>query len=49
VQTLPFCTVAFDGCIVAEAGHGMTPFFVFNTLPFGVFVAAEFEFLLDTS
>ena len=41
--------VAFDGGVVAEAGHGMTPFFIFDALPLGVFAAAEFEFLLDTS
>ena len=37
--------VAFDGLVVTETGHGMTPFFVFDTLPLGVFFAAEFEFL----
>ena len=37
--------VAFDGGVIAEAGHGMAPFFVFNTLPLGVFAVTEFEFL----
>ena len=37
--------VAFDSGVVAEAGHWMTPFFVFDTLPLGVFTAADFEFL----
>jgi hypothetical protein len=49
VKAFAFGTVAFDGGVVAEAGHWMSPFFILYTLPLGVFFAAEFEFLLDTS
>jgi hypothetical protein len=49
MQPFPLSAVAFDGGVVAEAGHGMTPFFVFDTLPLGVLFTADFEFLLDTS
>ena len=37
--------VAFDGGVIAEAGHRMTPFFVFDTLPLCVLAVTEFEFL----
>jgi hypothetical protein len=49
MQPFPLSAVAFDGGIVTEAGHGMAPFFVFDTLPLCVLAVTEFEFLLDTS
>ena len=49
VQTLAFGAVALDCGIIAKTSHRMAPFFVFDTLPLGVFAAAELEFLLDTS
>jgi hypothetical protein len=45
VKAFAFGAVTFDGGVVAEAGHGMTPFFVFDTLALGVFAATELEFL----
>ena len=37
--------VTFDSGIITEASHRMTPFFVFDTLPLGVFAVTEFQFL----
>ena len=45
MQALPLGTVAFDGGVIAKTGHGMTPFFVFDSLPLGVFFTADFALL----
>jgi hypothetical protein len=45
VKAFALGAVAFDGGVVAEAGHRMSPFFIFDALPLGVFFTADFALL----
>lgn len=45
MEAFTFGAVAFDGGVITETGHWMTPVFVLDALQFGVFLAAKFAFL----